>query len=53
MAPELTFLPILLGHNSSEELAEMLADCFPRNDHGRALLRFLFPKQASSIWMLS
>ncbi len=53
MAPELTFLRILLGHNSSEELAEMLADCFPRNDHGRALLRFLFPKQASSIWMLS
>jgi hypothetical protein len=53
LCPDLTFLRILLGHNSSEELEEMLADCFPRNDHGRALMRFLFPKQTSCIWMLN
>ncbi len=52
MFPDQTFLRVLLGHTASEDLKDMFADCYPRNDQGRALVKFLFPKQASDIWML-
>jgi len=51
--PELTFLQLLVGYASFTELSDSLPDCFARNDHGRALAKFLFPKQASNVWGLN
>ncbi|MBU0512572.1 MAG: GNAT family N-acetyltransferase [Chloroflexi bacterium] len=48
--PDLTFLRVLLGYTSFAELEKMFADCHARNDHGRALMPVLFPKQASNVW---
>ena len=51
--PDLTFLKLLVGHVSFPELSDSLADCFARNDHGRALATFLFPKKASNVWAIN
>jgi len=51
--PDLTFLRLLVGHTSFKELDQSLPDCHPRNDHGRALAKFLFPKKASSVWTMN
>ena len=48
--PDFTFLRVLLGYTSFAELEKMFADCYARNDHGRALMPVLFPKQASNVW---
>ncbi len=50
--PDLTFLQLLFGYRSLEELDHAFADCWADND-GRALLEALFPKQASDIWPVS
>ena len=50
--PDLTFLRVLLGYTSFAELEKIFADCYARNDHGRALMPVLFPKQASNVWMV-
>ncbi len=51
--PDLTFLRVLFGYNSFWEIEKAFADCYARNDHGRALLPILFPKQASNVWGVS
>ena len=51
--PDLTFLRLLVGHISFTELSNLLPDCFARNDHGRALAQFLFPKKASNVWAIN
>ena len=51
--PDLTFLRVLFGYTSFDELDRMFPDCFARNDHGRALIKFLFPKQPSNLWAIS
>lgn len=48
--PDLTFLQLLCGRKSLEELADFLTDCYPRNDTARALLGILFPKKTSAVW---
>jgi hypothetical protein len=48
--PDLTFLQILFGYRSLEELDAMFPDCWPGRDEARALLNALFPKQVSLIW---
>lgn len=48
--PDLTFLQLLLGYRSLEELRFAFADCWTKNDDARALLNALFPKQASHVW---
>jgi hypothetical protein len=51
--PDLTFLQLLLGHRSLEELKHAFADCLTANDEARALLETLFPRRASDVWPVS
>lgn len=51
--PDLTFLRVLFGYNDFGEVEKTFADCFARNDHGRALMPILFPKKASKLWPIS
>jgi len=48
--PNLTFLQLLFGYRSLEELGNAYADCWYENDQVFALLNSLFPKQASDVW---
>ncbi len=48
--PHWTFLQLLLGYRSLEELRYAFADCGVETDEARALLEILFPKQASAVW---
>ena len=50
--PFLTFLHILLGHQSLDELASVYPDSGPRGDEARLLLETLFPKMPSQVWGL-
>ncbi len=47
--PDLTFLRVLFGYNDFWEVEKMFADCYARNDHGRALVPILFPPMASNV----
>ncbi|MGE5223426.1 MAG: GNAT family N-acetyltransferase [Omnitrophica WOR_2 bacterium] len=48
--PGLTFLRVLFGYNTVEELREFFPDCWMDNDEVLALLSALFRKQASDLW---
>ncbi|MCJ7751363.1 MAG: GNAT family N-acetyltransferase [Armatimonadetes bacterium] len=48
--PFLTFLHILLGHHSLDDLAAVYPDSGPRGDEARLLLETLFPKMPSQVW---
>jgi hypothetical protein len=48
--PELSFLQLLFGRMSLEELEVAFVDCTARTDEARALLNALFPKYVSNIW---
>ncbi len=48
--PGLTFLQILLGYRSLDELLYAFPDCWVGSDAARALLNTLFPKQTSDVW---
>src|SRR5688500_10981401 len=50
--PDLTFLQVLFGYRSLEELEYAFADCWVTNDTARALVTSLFPKQNSHVWPL-
>lgn len=51
--PGLSFLHLLFGHRSLDELESSYADCYGNGDEAKVLLRVLFPKKASSVWALS
>jgi len=51
--PGLTFLQLLFGHRSLDELRQAFPDCRVQGDEARVLLNALFPKQASSVWPIS
>jgi hypothetical protein len=51
--PNLTFLQLLLGYRSLEELEYAFADCLTANDETRPLLEILFPKRPSDVWPVS
>jgi hypothetical protein len=51
--PDLTFLQLLFGYRSLEELKHAFADCWTANSEGRALLEALFPKMPSGVWPVS
>ncbi|MGD9890001.1 MAG: GNAT family N-acetyltransferase [Dehalococcoidia bacterium] len=51
--PDLTFLQVLFGYRTLEELEHAFADCSVPNEEGRVLLRILFPRQASFVWQVS
>ena len=48
--PGLTFLQLLFGYRSLEELRAAFVDCWTEGDTPRALLGILFPKQPSDFW---
>jgi hypothetical protein len=48
--PDLTFLQLLFGYRSLEELDHAFADCWASDDQSRALLEAMFPKQPSNVW---
>jgi GNAT superfamily N-acetyltransferase len=51
--PDLTFLQLLFGYRSLEELDHAFADCWASDDSARPLLDALFPKRASDVWPVS
>ncbi|MBL8056316.1 MAG: hypothetical protein JNK29_06430, partial [Anaerolineales bacterium] len=48
--PDLTFLHLLFGHRTLDELKHIYRDCWTDSDEARLLLEALFPKQASDLW---
>jgi hypothetical protein len=48
--PELSFLQLLFGRMSLEELEVAFVDCITRTDEARAILNALFPKYVSNVW---
>ncbi len=48
--PGLTFLHLLFGHRSLDELRAVYVDCWADGDDARTLVGILFPKQASNFW---
>ena len=48
--PDLTFLQLLFGYRSLEELRYAFPDCGTGGDEPRVLLEALFPKQPSCVW---
>ncbi len=48
--PDLTFLQLLFGFRSLDELRHAFPDCSVASDHARALLPVLFPKKPSHVW---
>lgn len=50
--PDLTFLQLLFGYRSFEELDYAFADCHA-NQEVRPLVEALFHKQASDVWSVS
>jgi GNAT superfamily N-acetyltransferase len=50
--PDLTFLHLLFGHRSLDELRAAYPDCYTRGDDVPVLLETLFPKQTSRVWAI-
>jgi hypothetical protein len=48
--PDLSFLPLLFGFRSLEEIQYAFPDCSTASDDARALLPILFPKRDSRVW---
>jgi hypothetical protein len=48
--PDLTFLQLLFGFRSLEELEYAFPDCQAPNNQARVILRAIFPKQPSYVW---
>ncbi len=48
--PDLTFLQLVCGHRTIEELEYAFADVQVPSDTARAVLHALFPRQFSDVW---
>jgi hypothetical protein len=48
--PDLTFLQLLFGYRSLEELDHAFADCSPGKGDARVLLKALFSRRPSDLW---
>ena len=48
--PGLTFLQLLFGFRSVEDLEYAFPDCIMSSQEARDLLNILFPKRASWVW---
>lgn len=51
--PDLTFLQLLFGYTSLDDLDRAFPDCMIRSDAARALLAILFPPAASAVWPIA
>jgi hypothetical protein len=49
----LTFLQLLFGYRSLEELKYAYPDCWTKTDDALALLDIIFPRQPSEVWAVS
>ncbi|MEA2574379.1 MAG: hypothetical protein QOH93_1677 [Chloroflexia bacterium] len=48
--PDLTFLKLLFGYRSLEEIQHAFPDCLAHNATANALLPILFPRKVSHVW---
>ena len=48
--PDLTFLQLMFGYRSLEELEHAYADCWTGTNEARALLNAMFPRKPSHVW---
>jgi hypothetical protein len=51
--PDLSFLQMVFGYRTFEELEQSYADCNYKDDERRVLLNTLFPKKASSVMFVN
>jgi len=51
--PGLTFLQLLFGYRTLDELQATFSDCWAADDDARGLIEALFPKQPSAVWPVS
>jgi hypothetical protein len=51
--PELTFLQLLFGYRSLDELRAAFPDCWTSKEEAYVLLNTLFPRQSSDLWPVS
>lgn len=51
--PGLTFLQLLFGYRSLDDLKNAFVDCWANNDEHSPLLRALFPRKPSDVWPIS
>jgi hypothetical protein len=51
--PGLTFLQVLFGYRSVEELEYAFADCWHETDDARNLLNSMFPRHPSDLWPIA
>jgi hypothetical protein len=51
--PGLTFLQLVFGYRSFQELDDAFPDCWADNDEAFAILSALFPRQASDVWAVA
>ncbi len=51
--PDLSFLQLVFGYRTFEELEQSYADCWYKDDETRVLLSTLFPKKASSVMFVN
>jgi hypothetical protein len=51
--PGLTFLQLLFGYRSYEELHQSFADCWCDGEDLRALINIFFPKKLSDVFPVS
>ena len=51
--PELTFLQLLFGFRSMDELHHVYPDCYAKNEESKHLVNALFPKKHSDVWPIS
>jgi hypothetical protein len=51
--PGLTFLQILFGYRSLEELQQSFPDCWCDSEEVRALIDILFPKKFSDVFPIA
>lgn len=48
--PLQTFLHLLFGHRSMDELQHIYTDCYAKNEEGKHIINNLFPKKLSYLW---
>lgn len=51
--PGLTFLQLLFGYRSMDELHNTHVDCYAKNEESQHLINALFPKKPSDVWPIS
>ncbi len=51
--PDLTFLHLLFGHRTLDEIRQLRPDCYVDDDAVRVILEALFPRQVSDLWPMS